>query len=488
MSLAASMGMDIGSGAPGVVTNKLYQVGGALYFNGTQLAAGSGITLSSALTGFTLGTDGSALSATDTVLQAFQKLQVQVNSTGPGGGTGAKTITLDGQTNLTLASFFINAVGSANTSYQNAIQNKSNGTSASSDYICTTDTGTDLAEYINMGINGSGWTGSTWGGKKDGYLYVDGGAAGVGNLCIGTAQASTFVDFFVGGGAAANRVMRLDSRGMILTSAATDPTTPGAGYLEMYAKTIGGRVLPKWIGPSGVDTPFQPFLGMNHSRCVTTGTGSTSTTVFDAFGGTAWSASASTYAQTTPATGTLKSRVRLSSLTSSTTAGTLVYLKGNTLEVARETGFFMVMRFSLDTLQSGNLGFFGLYSSTTALTATTNQVTSTTSRVGLAIQMNTGNWQLVSANGSAVTAIDLGASFPVNTTDLLELVLFSAPGGSVISYRVTNMTTGATTSGDLSTNLPGNTTYMTYHEALSNNAAAAAVKFSHKILYLETDF
>ena len=41
---------------------------------------GGGLTLGSALSGFTLGTDGSALSASDSVLQGFQKLQVQANT------------------------------------------------------------------------------------------------------------------------------------------------------------------------------------------------------------------------------------------------------------------------------------------------------------------------------------------------------------------------------------------------------------------------
>jgi hypothetical protein len=85
--LSASQGIQIPDGAPDVTTNKIYAVGGSLYFNGTQLAAGSGITLASPLTGFVLGTDGTALSATDTVLQGFQKLQVQINTSGGGGLT-----------------------------------------------------------------------------------------------------------------------------------------------------------------------------------------------------------------------------------------------------------------------------------------------------------------------------------------------------------------------------------------------------------------
>lgn len=42
--LPASQGIQIPDGAPGVTTNKVYAVGGALYFNGTLLASGGGMT------------------------------------------------------------------------------------------------------------------------------------------------------------------------------------------------------------------------------------------------------------------------------------------------------------------------------------------------------------------------------------------------------------------------------------------------------------
>jgi hypothetical protein len=37
-----------------------------------------------------------------------------------------------------------------------------------------------------------------------------------------------------------------------------DPVAPAAGDLRVYAKPVSGRMLPKWKGPSGLDTPFQP--------------------------------------------------------------------------------------------------------------------------------------------------------------------------------------------------------------------------------------
>jgi hypothetical protein len=42
-----------------------------------------------------------------------------------------------------------------------------------------------------------------------------------------------------------------------------DPVAPAAGDLRVYANQ-SGRMLPKWKGPSGLDTPFQPaFFGNN---------------------------------------------------------------------------------------------------------------------------------------------------------------------------------------------------------------------------------
>lgn len=371
---------------------------------------------------------------------------------------------------------------------QAAIQNLSTDTAASSDFVATTNTGSDSAEFIDMGINNSTFTGS-WGGPKDGYLYVNGGASGVGDLVIGTQQASTVVDVNVGGGAASNRVVRFDSYGTQYTAVASDPSTPSSGFASFYFKNIGGRIMPKWLGPSGVDTPFQAFLGMNFVCVTTTGTGTSSTTVCTTYGAgfTAGGTGTITYAQTTPTTGSLKSRCKLSTLSAAATAGNLSYVKSTTLMCAAETGYFLVMRFGLDTMASGNRGFFGLWGSATALT-NVDVVTVNTARIGLAFNLNTGNWQLVRGSGSATTAIDLGSSFPLNTTDLMELILFCAPGSGTVSYRVTNMTTAATTSGDLTTNIPSSTTYCAWHMWLCNNATAGIVKWSFKSAYLETDY
>jgi hypothetical protein len=267
----------------------------------------------------------------------------------------------------------------------------------------------------------------------------------------------------------------------------SDPATPPSGYEYIYVKDIGGRLMPKWIGPSGVDTPVQPFIGFNRSRLWAAGGGTSATTVITASGG-GYTASASTYAQTTPATGSLRSKTRFATLASSTTAGNVASVRTPQLEVARETGFFYTWRGGIaGTMQTGQRGFFGLWASASAAT-NVDPTTSTTAHWGICFALNTGNWKLCWADGTTAGNSDLGASYPLNTTDLIEVVAFVAPGGSSISYRITNLSSSTITTGTSSTNIPGSTAYLAVQNWMTNNATAAAVTFAISSMYLESDY
>ena len=72
------------------------------------------------------------------------------------------------------------------------IKNFSGGPSASSDIVATADIGDEESNYINMGINGSGYTaGNAIGGALDAYLYNTGE-----NLYIGNTAPSKQIVFF----------------------------------------------------------------------------------------------------------------------------------------------------------------------------------------------------------------------------------------------------------------------------------------------------
>jgi len=281
--------------------------------------------------------------------------------------------------------------------------------------------------------------------------------------------------------------------GGIQLAAQTDPAAPASSNLRIYAKDIAGRIMPKWVGPSGVDTPIQASLGFNRVSMIMPAGGTSGTTFIGGFGST-FTNSATSYANPTPTTASLLSSTRRATFTGTTTAGTVVSHRQSTLQVWRGNaaglgGFFFTIRFGTSGLQSGNRAFVGL-SSSTAAPSNIDPLTYGTSigRIGVAINANTGNWYFVTNNaGTAPTTTDLGSTVPVSATNLYELVLFSPPNGSYIGYRFKNLTTGNDVSGSASSNLPSNTTFLAPQFWMTNNTTALATVFDFGGWYLESD-
>lgn len=283
----------------------------------------------------------------------------------------------------------------------------------------------------------------------------------------------------------------IQSGGMQL-AAQSDPGATAAGNLKIYAKDIAGRIMPKWVGPAGVDTPFQAGLGFNRVSMIMPAGGTTLTTFVSGFGTTF--TNTGTAANPTPASTNLLTSVRRATFSTGTTAGTVASHRQSVLQVWRGNtagrgGYFFTIRFGTSTLASGNRAFVGLSSSTAAPTNIDPLATGTgIDRVGVALNANTGNWSFVNnVSGTAPTVTALGANFPINTTDLYELILYSPPNGSAISYRFQNLSTGNQTTGSVSSNIPAATTFMAPQFWITNNATAGAAIIDFSGWYLESD-
>jgi hypothetical protein len=149
-------------------------------------------------------------------------------------------------------------------------------------------------------------------------------------------------------------------------------------------------------------------------------------------------------------------------------------------------GWSYVNRLSLTTLQATGMGFFGLYGSTAAL-ATTLTLATVINAVGIGFQRGTHtNWQLVHNDGAgAATLIDLGASFPVNsTTNVLTLYIAAAPNGSDIGVRVS----GAAVEFTITTEIPAATQLLSPRNYMNTGSTAAAVAYDCSGVYVETDY
>jgi hypothetical protein len=267
------------------------------------------------------------------------------------------------------------------------------------------------------------------------------------------------------------------------------PASPTGLGVKMFVKDIAARALDSIVDSSGIITHTQSSLSYTNYSVLRPGATTVPVTIGRPFTFLA------TVSHPAPSGTTLKTSMNRFASTSAATAGAITGPRVNTLEcwrgsVAGLGGFFVVGTISLTTLQAGMRAFMGL--SNTAPTAPTNvdPTTSTTSStIGLAINTNTGNWNLVHTNaGTAPTVVALGVSYPVNALDVLELTLYAPPNAAVVNYRVRNLTSGVEVTGILSTNLPANTTFLGRTAWATNNATAAAVSFDIGVFSCETQY
>lgn len=168
------------------------------------------------------------------------------------------------------SSAFTNAVGNfsgnVNNFLQVQVQNKSNGNTASTDFIATADNGTDTTNYIDVGINGSGYNQASFniGGPDDGYLYTSNGA-----LTIGTASNKPLI-FHTNGTTSSNEALRIDAVGKI---GAGTVGTNGAGNAQFVVNQTNNSGLGDIFSASAAGTT--KFIVHNDGSIQTVGANAT---------------------------------------------------------------------------------------------------------------------------------------------------------------------------------------------------------------------
>jgi hypothetical protein len=122
---------------------------------------------------------------------------------------------ISGAAALSLPNNPLSAVGSGNSYVQVNIQNRATGTRATADLVITANNGTDNSNYINLGINNSGYNDPTFsnGSGLDGYLFINGGS-----LDIGTSTPNTQIEFHAGGTTASKTIARINESGLNIVS------------------------------------------------------------------------------------------------------------------------------------------------------------------------------------------------------------------------------------------------------------------------------
>ncbi len=279
----------------------------------------------------------------------------------------------------------------------------------------------------------------------------------------------------------------------ILMDAVANPTAPAAGKMLLYAHSVAGRIVPKFIGPSGLDNLVQSELAANSVQMASPGL--TTALTYIGMGALTIVGTNATPAITTGIN--LRSSMRRVTVTSAATANSASEIR-NTLAMcyrgevfgsAIAGGFYFKTRWGMSTTTALQRTAVGLWPGLTA-TATTQNPSALTNCIFAGSDSADTNLQIMHNDGSGTcNKIDLGAGFPANNVNAVyELALFSPPNADAVGWRVVRLDTGAVASGTITTDLPTKTALLTYHAYANNGGTAAAVVLEFMRMYLETDY
>lgn len=267
------------------------------------------------------------------------------------------------------------------------------------------------------------------------------------------------------------------------------PAAPAANNIKAFGKKIGGRMMLCQMGPTGLDTSFQPNLGGNKvGLWMPPGN---ATTVPGVFGMSALTATGTVTARTVATTNLLTRMTRLATVSAATAAALCGYresqAKFTTGAGAPLGGFFARYRFAITDAAAvaGARAFIGLLASTAA--PANVEPSSLINAIGVCRLSTSNNLHIYGSGATPGTAVDLGAGFPANNNTIpYELAIF-APASGGATYTLTRLDTGASASGTYAA-VPVGTVLLCHNMWATNNATALAVALDFCGIYIETDY
>lgn len=279
-----------------------------------------------------------------------------------------------------------------------------------------------------------------------------------------------------------------DKRNLLPTAIAmpaqATPAAPPAGNLILFPQAIAGRIVPRWIGPSGLDTSVQPSLWGNGIVMWLPGTGTTAAISF----GVSWTVSA-TQSHPTIADTNVMTSVRRATFTTTTTAGNQSGARSTAPVAIRNRGFFFAARHGILTYTSTMQIMVGLAAASGALAGEPSAVNDS-----VAMTKDTGEttWQVLTRDTTAASKTSTGrTTAAAANAEVFDFYIFCKPGDSKVAVRVVDAATNTVVLDDTdkSSNLPTNATPLYAHAECRNvagGAGSAVATFLSK-MYLETD-
>ena len=265
-------------------------------------------------------------------------------------------------------------------------------------------------------------------------------------------------------------------------SVSTNPATPTVG-LKLYPKLIAGQRLPSIITPLE-SYILQPHFGFQNITVVECGYGTTSFTTFGQqspnITGTVSLASLSVT--------NFRTQSKRVNIASPATAGSAASVRSNVAVFWRGNaagfgGFAIHKKFSIAAIVTGNTFFCGVLNDTAAQPG--NVPTSAILNMfGIGLDTADTNFQFMRNDGTG-TATKVDTGIAIDTTTTYAVRIFCPSNGAGIYITFADLQPGgAVYEAYVTTDIPSNTTLLTWQIMLGNNATASAVTLGFsKVVY-----
>lgn len=269
------------------------------------------------------------------------------------------------------------------------------------------------------------------------------------------------------------------------------PQSPATDRMALFNRAIAGRSMLATVGPSGLSTALQPLIGRRKfGQIVPSANIATLQTL-----GLQLSAVGTATVAACSSTNLHQSMVRQEYLQTASLNTNVVNVRSTQAvshrgTIANQGGFFVVFRFGAATGTSNTSRRVWCGVSFTPF-VTDLDLLAQTNLIGICALSTDTNYRLIHNDGSGTpTTQDLGASFPKATadrTEVSEVALFAPPNGTFVDWQFTNLVSGASTSGTITSDLPAGATNLSPQITMSVGGVSAVVGLATFGMYVETN-
>lgn len=277
-----------------------------------------------------------------------------------------------------------------------------------------------------------------------------------------------------------------------------NPALPAADTVRLFGHRIAGRMLPAYIGPSGLGSALQPWLARKKIAWFNPpGNSNTVQTI-----GMANPTATGTVTAANVGTNNIHLAMQRLEYAVTTAAATAVAGARSTAlqyhiggPASSFGGFTFIARFGPSRGMQSNATrrFFAGMTSNAAAPTNVDPSAGTTwaNIIGVGADAADTNFHIMHRTGTGTVAkIDTGIPKAyADFTEMFELALFTVPTGTPsVGYRFTRLSDGAFFSGTITTQLPAATQLLTWQIWTSVGSTSSTVGISIASVYLETDF